>query len=111
VVTFGATLVLSIPTAVATGVALTVVLFVVSSASDTRVRALERREDGEIVVVDPPEKLPSRSVTVLDVYGSLFFAAVRRLRESLPSRKGPSGRGPASARKQPGGSDGDRCAE
>jgi sulfate permease, SulP family len=88
VVTFGATLVLSIPTAVATGVALTVVLFVVYSASDARVRALERREDGEIVVVDVPEKLPSEKVTVLDVYGSLFFAAVRKLRESLPSPEG-----------------------
>jgi SulP family sulfate permease len=87
-VTFVAMLVFSIPTAVATGVALTVVVFVVSSASDVQVRALERREDGEVVETDVPEKLPSEKVTVLDVYGSLFFAAARKLRESLPSPEG-----------------------
>ena len=84
VVTFLATLLLSIPAAVSLGVVAAVVLYLYSSASDVQVRALEPRDDGEIQVVEAPEDLPDRSITVLEVYGSLFFAAARTLREKLP---------------------------
>jgi sulfate permease, SulP family len=84
VVTFLATLLLSIPAAVALGVITAVVLYLYSSASDVRVRALEARDDDEIHVVDAPRTLPGRAITVLEIYGSLFFAAAGSLREKLP---------------------------
>lgn len=87
-VTFVATLVLSIPMAVAAGVLLTIVLYVASSASDVRVRALVPQEDGRFVEADPPARLASRTVVALDVYGSLFFAGARTLGESLPDPGG-----------------------
>ena len=89
-VTFLATLALSIPLAVAVGVGLSVVLYVASSASDVAVRALVRRDDGRFAEADPPARLPSEEVTVLDVYGSLFFAGAHTLREALPSPEGAS---------------------
>jgi SulP family sulfate permease len=61
---------------------------VVSSASNVGVRELKFREDGEVVETDVPEKLSNKKVTVLDVYGSLFFAAARTLQDALPSPEG-----------------------
>jgi SulP family sulfate permease len=87
-VTFLATLVLSIPVAVAAGVLVTVVLYLASSASDVTVRALVPRADGRFAESAPPARLPSNAVTVLAVYGSLFFAGARTLGEALPSPTG-----------------------
>jgi sulfate permease, SulP family len=84
-VTFVATLVLSIPLAVAAGVLLTVLLYLKSSASDVIVRELIRLDDGRIAESEPPAELPSYKVTVLDVEGSLFFAGARTLADALPS--------------------------
>jgi SulP family sulfate permease len=87
-VTFLATLVLSVPLAVAVGVLLTVVLYLKSSASDVNVRELIRLDDGRIAESEPPKSLPSNAVTVLDVDGSLFFAGARTLSDALPSPAG-----------------------
>ncbi|HEX7175676.1 MAG TPA: SulP family inorganic anion transporter, partial [Pyrinomonadaceae bacterium] len=87
-VTFVATLVLSIPLAVAAGVLLTVVLYLKSSASDVRVLELVRLDDGRIAASKPPARLPGNKVTVLDVDGSLFFAGARTLSEALPTPAG-----------------------
>lgn len=87
-VTFVATLLLSIPQAVGIGVLLSVTLHLFSQASDVRVRALTRREDGSLVETKPPARLPSRAVTVLHAYGSLFFAGARTLQETLPDPAG-----------------------
>jgi SulP family sulfate permease len=87
-VTFLATLVLSIPLAVAAGVLLTVVLYLKSSASDVRVLELVRLDDGRIAASRPPARLPSNKVTVLDVDGSLFFAGARTLSDALPTPAG-----------------------
>ena len=84
-VTFLATLVLSVPQAVAAGVLLTIVLYLRSSASDVTVREVIRLDDGRLAEADPPKHLPSNEVTVLDVNGSLFFAGARTLLEALPS--------------------------
>ncbi|MDQ3930936.1 MAG: SulP family inorganic anion transporter, partial [Chloroflexota bacterium] len=86
--TFLATLVLSVPVAVGAGVLLTVVLYLASSASDVRVRALVPLGDGRFSEGDPPKRLPSNEVTVLDVYGSLYFAGARTLADALPSVDG-----------------------
>ena len=90
VVTFAATLLLSIPLAVAVGVGVSIILYVASSASDIAVRVLVPRGDGRFAEVPPPARLPSDAVTVLDVYGSLFFAGARTLAEMLPSPAGAS---------------------
>lgn len=87
-VTFLATLVLTIPQAVGVGVLLSVVLHLAESASDVTVRELIRLSDGRISEANPPKRLPSRSVTVLEVYGSLFFAGARTLRDGLPDPEG-----------------------
>lgn len=88
VVTYSASLVFSVAAAVALGVGTAVVLYLYSSASHVSARALEPRDDGRIHVGELPERLPDRSILVVDVYGSLFFAAARRLRELLPDPAG-----------------------
>jgi SulP family sulfate permease len=88
VVTFLATLVLSIPLAVAAGLLLTVVFYIKTSASDVRVRELIRLDDGRIAESKPPARLPSNAVTTLDVEGSLFFAGARTLADVLPKTEG-----------------------
>ena len=85
VATFVATLVLSVPMAVAAGVVLTIVLYLRSSASDVRVRELVRLDDGRFAEIKPPRDLASNAVTVLDVDGSLFFAGARSLADALPN--------------------------
>lgn len=87
-VTFLATLVLSVPVAVAAGVLLTIVLYLRAAASDVTVRELIRLPDGRIAETEPPKHLPSHEVTVLGVNGSLFFAGARTLAEALPSVEG-----------------------
>jgi len=88
VVTFAATLFLSIPIAVGTGVLLTIILYLSSSASDVSVRALVRVGNGRVAEQSPPSRLESDAILVLDVYGSLFFAGARTLADSLPSAEG-----------------------
>lgn len=84
-VTFVATLVLSVPLAVAAGVLLTIVLYLRSAAIDVRVREMLRLDDGRVAEADPPRQLPSNQAIVLDVNGSLFFAGARTLLEALPN--------------------------
>jgi sulfate permease, SulP family len=86
-VTFAATLVLSVPVAVGIGVLLSLGLHL-ASESDVTVRALVRLPDGRFKEENPPRRLPSEEVTVLHVQGSLFFAGARRLEEALPSPEG-----------------------
>lgn len=88
VVTFVATLLLSVPVAVAVGVALSMLLYVLSSASDVTVGELIPLADGRFAEAPPPERLRSHEVTVLFVEGSLFFAGARTLAERLPSPRG-----------------------
>lgn len=88
VATFVATLLVSIPQAVGVGVLLTSVLYLFSSAKDVAVRALIPLGDGRFSEGKPPARLPSNAVTVLDVYGSLFFAGARTLEDALPSPRG-----------------------
>lgn len=83
-VTLIATLVLSVPVAVAVGVGLASLMFLVSAASDVRVVAVERTESERFAEIKPPKELESETVTVLNVYGSLFFAGAKTLQDALP---------------------------
>lgn len=91
IVTFGACLVLSIPAAVGIGVVVTMLYFITSSASDVSIRMMVSRPDGQVEEQDPPARLASHQIVVLDVWGSLFFAGARTLQESLPDPAGADG--------------------
>jgi SulP family sulfate permease len=70
--------------AVGIGVVLSALLYLYRSATDVTVVELVERPDGRIEERKPPSELPSNSVTVLDVYGHLFYAGARTLERLLP---------------------------
>lgn len=83
-ITFIATIILSVPVAVGVGVIVTILFFLSSSASDVRINQLVKREDGKIIEEPPPKTLTSNSITILNVEGSLYFAGARTLFDELP---------------------------
>jgi sulfate permease, SulP family len=66
------------------GVVLSIGLYLLAAASDVSVVQLVERPDGRIEEREPAETLASDGLTVLDVYGHLFFAAARTLERRLP---------------------------
>ena len=84
VTTFVTTLVLPIQAAVGLGVAISTALYVHRASSDIRVVELVERSDGRLEVRPPPAQLTSDRVTVLDIYGQLFYAGGRTLERMLP---------------------------
>jgi sulfate permease, SulP family len=88
IATFLAALLLSIQAAVGIGVLLSALLYVSRSSTDVSLVELVRRPDGQIEEREPPTQLPSRAVTVLDVYGHLFYAGARTLERLLPRPHG-----------------------
>ena len=85
ITTFLAMLFLPMQFAVAIGIAISMLLYVSEASSDVSVVELVKQKDGAIVERKPPAKLPSNRVTVLDVYGHVFFAGARTLERLLPS--------------------------
>jgi sulfate permease, SulP family len=85
--TFAGTLFLPIQAAVALGVVLSAILYVNRSATDVAVVELSERPDGRIEERRASAYLPSKRVTVLDVYGHLFYAGARTLEKLLPSTR------------------------
>jgi SulP family sulfate permease len=85
VVTFVLVLVIPLQYAVLAGAAISVLLYVYQSSLDVRVVEVTIAADGRSRESEAPRALPDASVTVLDIYGSLFFAADPKLRESLPA--------------------------
>ena len=83
--TFLATLFLPVAAAVGLGVALSLLLQLNADAMDLRVVELRRLPEGGIEERPAPPSLNSRSVTVLDVYGSLLYAGARTLEARLPN--------------------------
>jgi SulP family sulfate permease len=59
-------------------------LYVYISSGDVSVVELIERESGEVAEVPLERELRSNRVTVLDVYGSLFYAGARTLERQLP---------------------------
>jgi SulP family sulfate permease len=84
VVTLLSTLLLPIQAAVGIGVVLSALLYVNKSSTDVSVVKLVERDDGSIEERKPPKQLPGNKVTVLDVYGHLFYAGARTLERLLP---------------------------
>jgi SulP family sulfate permease len=87
VTTFVATLLLPVAAAVGIGVALSLLLQVNRDALDLRVVQLVPSPEGWHEV-GAPKALASRSVTLLDVYGSLLYAGSRTLQARLPDPTG-----------------------
>jgi SulP family sulfate permease len=85
VLTMVVTLFLPMHVAVFIGVVLSVGLFVYDSGMNVRIVSIVVREDGAFVEQAPPEELPSDDVTLLHVYGTVFFAAAYSLEQILPS--------------------------
>lgn len=88
VTTFLSTLLLPIQAAVGFGVVLSALLYINESSTDISVVELLKRDDGLIEERKAPKQLPSGKVTVLDVYGHLFYAGARTLERLLPKPNG-----------------------
>jgi SulP family sulfate permease len=87
ILTFAATLVLPIQYAVFLGVIVSVLHYVYSSAADIQVVEVVPGDAGSFIEHPAPKNLPSDRVTLLHVYGSLFYAGAYVLEEMLPSAK------------------------
>jgi SulP family sulfate permease len=84
-ITLGSMLLMPVQYAVLLGAALSAVQYVYSSSKDVRVVALSRLPDGRWSERQPPSVLPSNQVTVVDIYGSVFYAGVELVDKLLPS--------------------------
>ena len=84
VTTLLATLFLPIQAAVGLGVVLSALLYVNNASTDISVVELRKRDDGLLEEHKAPKELEPNKVTVLDVYGHLFYAGARTLERLLP---------------------------
>jgi SulP family sulfate permease len=82
--TFAATLFMPVATAVGVGVALSLLLQLNREAMDLTVVELVPTDDHQFTQQPAPPTLASHEVTILDVYGSLFYAGARTLQARLP---------------------------
>jgi SulP family sulfate permease len=88
ITTFVSTLFLPIQAAVSFGVVLSALLYVNESSTDVSVVELVKQPDELIKERKPAKQLPDNKVTVLDVYGQLFYAGARTLERLLPDPNG-----------------------
>jgi len=88
VATFAATLLLPVAAAVGIGVVLSLLLQLNQEAIDLAVVELVTDDSGRRVERPAPAVPASHAVTVLDVYGSLFYAGSRTLQARLPDPSG-----------------------
>jgi len=85
VMTFAATLLVPLQYAVLLGVALSILLFVFRQSNKVIVTELVPMPGGFPEERPAPRQLASHQLTMLMVYGSLFFAAAKNLEEMLPA--------------------------
>jgi sulfate permease, SulP family len=84
-VTFIATLIVPLQFAVLFGVALSILLHAIRQSNKVVVTQWVLQPQGFPLEQPPPRQLPSHQLTLLHVYGSLFFAAARNVEEMLPA--------------------------
>ena len=87
-VTFIATLTLTIQEAVFIGIMLSILDFVYTASQDVQVVELVEEKDGVFTERPCPEKLADKSVTILYAWGALFFASARTVEDLLPEADG-----------------------
>ena len=88
VLTFASTLIMPLQYAVFLGVVISILLFVFQQSNTIRVVEWDASKTGWPVERPVPEKLESNQVTVLFVYGNLFYAAADVFEKSLPAVEG-----------------------
>ncbi len=84
-VTLGSTLVMPLQYAVLLGVAISILLFVFQQSNTIRVVEWVVGDTGWPVERPAPKKLKSEKVTVLYLYGNLFYAAADTFEKNLPA--------------------------
>jgi len=84
-VTFVATLIVPLQFAVLFGVALSILLNTIHQSNKVVVTQWVLQAKGFPLEQPPPQRLPSNELTILHVYGSLFFAAAKNMEEMLPA--------------------------
>jgi SulP family sulfate permease len=86
-ITFIATLITPLQVAVIVGMVVSILLYVARQANEVHIVRWVWPEDGYGYPeeVPAPQKLPSNEVTLLNVYGSLFFAGASTLEDNLPA--------------------------
>jgi SulP family sulfate permease len=85
VVTFVATLLLPIQQAIVLGVILSILMHLYQSSMDVQVREILPTHGDSYQEGPVPVTLPSHMVTILHIYGSVFYASADILRAALPS--------------------------
>jgi SulP family sulfate permease len=90
IITFGSTLVMPLQYAVLFGVALSILLFVFQQSNTLRVVEWVTQYRGWPVERPAPMQLETNRVTVLYVYGNLFYAAANTFEKGLPTVEGTS---------------------
>lgn len=85
ILTFLATLIIPLQFAVLVGVAFSVVLHVARQSNKVVLTQIVPVPGGLPEEQPAPKTLPSNQVTMLQIYGSLFFAAAKSLEEMLPA--------------------------
>ena len=83
-VTFVATLVVPLQFAILLGMAISIVLHVFRESNKVVVTQWLLQPEGFPLEQPAPRQLPSHQLTLLHVYGSLFFAAAKSMEEMLP---------------------------
>ena len=83
-------LTLSVPLqyAVLAGVLVSAVQHISSSSLDVKVRRLVPVGEGLFSEEEPPDQLPDREVTIIDIYGSVFYADTEAIDAKLPEVRG-----------------------
>jgi len=84
-ITFVATLIMPLQYAVFMGVGLSILLFLGQQANRISLVELVPSPGGFPIEQPAPSQLPSRKITLLFTYGSLFYAAAKTLEEVLPA--------------------------
>jgi len=84
-ITFAATLFVPLQYAVMLGIALSILLYVFRQSNRVTVTEWVLQPKGFPLEQPAPQQLPSRQLTVLYIYGSLFFAAAKNIEEMLPA--------------------------
>jgi len=87
-VTFVLVLIIPLQYAVLAGAAISILKYLYLSSTDLHVVQVTFSTGGRPHEGEAPASLPGSRVTVLDIYGSLFFAAGPRVKELLPAVEG-----------------------
>jgi SulP family sulfate permease len=86
-VTFVATLIVPVQWAVFIGVILSGIVYFLSAADDVKVIELILTESGQFRIQDAPDQLSSRTATMIQIQGNLFYAADDKIETMLPSAR------------------------